>query len=71
MKLELNYYKESGKWYTKEIENLPIDYGIDDVEAFIKDKKAFKDMLVTIHVVIDSDEAGEVSYKQPYRFFKL
>ena len=65
MKLELNYYKESGKWYTTEIKKLPTDYNINDIIDFVKKKESFKGMTVTVHI-IEPDE-----FKQPYRFFRL
>lgn len=62
MKIELNYYKESGKWYISEIEELPADYGI---HAYIMERTRFTDMFVTVHII---EEDG---FKQPYRFYKL
>lgn len=67
MKLELNYYKESGKWYTRESIFLN---SLDDLPQDLEDN-GIKGMLVTVHIIVESDEAGESSYKQPYRFFKL
>ena len=65
MKLELNYYKESGKWYTMEIENLPADFDIGDIPNFLLERRRFASMFVTVHII---EEDG---FKQPYRFFKL
>jgi hypothetical protein len=65
MKLELNYYKDSGKWYTTETTELPIDYTIDDIPGFLLERNKFTSMFVTIHIV---EEDG---FKQPYRFYKL
>lgn len=70
MKIELNYYKESGKWYTKEIEELPADYDIDDIPAYIMEGTRFTDMFVTVHIIED-DNSGAAPFKQPYRFYKL
>ena len=65
MKLELNYYKESGKWYTTETEELPSDFDIDDIPNFLLERRRFASMFVTVHII---EEDG---FKQPYRFFKL
>jgi len=65
MKLELNYYKESGKWYTMEIENLPADFDINDIPNFLLERRRFASMFVTVHI-IEPD-----GFKQPYRFYKL
>lgn len=65
MKLELNYYKESGKWYTMEIEHLPADYELDDIKDFIKERRTFKGMSVTVHII------AEDGFKQPYRLYRL
>lgn len=59
MKLELNFYKSTGKWYTKdlvEIENIESD--------IIINYPYYRDMDYTIHI-IESD--GNL---QPYRMFK-
>jgi hypothetical protein len=58
MKAELNFYKKSGKWYTKEI----IEYR--DIEVVEKQASIFyPDMNFTIHIV-ESD-----GFLQPYRLF--
>jgi len=58
MKAELNFYKKSGKWYTKEV----IEYR--DIEVVEKQASIFyPDMDFTIHIV-KSD-----GFLQPYRLF--
>jgi hypothetical protein len=58
MKAELNFYKKSGKWYTKEV----IEYR--DIEVVEKQASIFyPDMDFTIHIV-ESD-----GFLQPYRLF--
>lgn len=57
MKLELNFYKSTGKWYTKE------EVEIDNID-FIKDYPFYKDMDYTVHIIEDD------GYLQPYRMFK-
>lgn len=61
MKLELNYYKESGKWYTTEKIFIA---SLDDLQKELEDN-GIKGMLVTVHI-IELD-----GYYKPYRFFKL
>jgi hypothetical protein len=58
MKAELNFYKKSGKWYTKEV----IEYR--DIEVVEKQASIFyPDMDFTIHIV----KSG--GFLQPYRLF--
>ncbi len=57
MKLELNFYKSTGKWYTKETAE------VTDLTV-IEDYPYHPDMDYTVHIV-ESD-----GFLQPYRMFK-
>ena len=61
MKLELNFYKPSGKWYTAEIIN---DIDVDLVEYHIKKYLPYDNMDYTVHIVAPD------GVLQPYRMFK-
>jgi hypothetical protein len=57
MKIEINFYKSTGKWYTKE--------EVDVTDLTLVDNYPFyKDMDYTVHIV-ESD-----GFLQPYRLFK-
>jgi len=59
MKLELNFYKSTGKWYLKE------EVEIDDLFSdLISNYPYYRDMDYTVHIV---ESAG---YLQLYRMFK-
>lgn len=59
MKLEINFYKSTGKWYTKDVVE------IEDIgSALISKYSYYTDMDYTVHIV-ESD-----GYLQPYRMFK-
>ena len=59
MKLELNFYKSTGKWYTKEVvECRDFDVLEKQCDSF------YPGMDYTVHI-IESD-----GYLQPYRMFK-
>ena len=57
MKFELNFYKESGKWYTKDTVEL------DDF-TLLENYPLYKDMDYTVHIV-END-----GFLTPYRMFK-
>ena len=57
MKLELNFYKSTGKWYMKQTTE------VTDLTV-IEDYPYYSDMDYTVHIV-ESD-----GYLQPYRLFK-
>jgi len=57
MKLELNFYKSTGKWYTTQITEC-VD--LSDIEKY----PYHPDMDYTVHIV-ESD-----GFLQPYRMFK-
>lgn len=61
MEIELNFYKQSGKWYTKEIINIS---DIDLVIYYVMENNLYPDMDYTIHII---EEDG---FLQPYRIFK-
>lgn len=59
MKLQLNFYKNTGKWYTKD------DVEIDDIYSdLISNYPYYRDMDYTVHIV-HSD-----GFLEPYRIFK-
>jgi len=57
MKYELNFYKNSGKWYTKETVELDDPQWLEVYPRHI-------DMDYTVHIVENDD------FLQPYRLFK-
>lgn len=62
MKIKVEYYKETGKWYTTE------EYSVRDVtiiEDFIVGLGTYLTMTAVVYIV-ESD-----GYLQPYRMFKL
>jgi hypothetical protein len=59
MKLELNFYKSTGKWYAKEVITVS---NIEDVSYNVE--VLYPGMDYTVHIV-ESD-----GYLQPYRMFK-
>lgn len=61
MKIELNFYRPNGKWYTKEIIE---DIDVDLIVFHVNDNHLYPDMDFTIHIV-ESD-----GFLQPYRMFK-
>lgn len=61
MKVELNFYKDSGKWYTKETFDI---YDVDLLEFCMSENNLYIDMDYTIHII---EEDG---FKQPYRLCK-
>jgi hypothetical protein len=61
MKIELNFYKNTGKWYTKEvIENVDIDL----IQYYVVDNNLYPNMDYTVHIV----ENG--GFLQPYKMFR-
>lgn len=59
MRLELNFYRESGKWYTTD------QIEIHDIDStLISHYPYYTDMDYTVHIV-ESD-----GFLQPYRMFK-
>lgn len=57
MKVELNYYKDTGKWYTKEV------IEVESLER-VEYHRNYLTMDYTVHIV-ESD-----GFLQPYRMFK-
>jgi hypothetical protein len=57
MRIELNFYKDSGKWYTTE--EIDVSY-----ISLVDDYPCYKDMDYTVHII---EEDG---HKQPYRLYK-
>jgi len=59
MKLELNFYKSTGKWYTKD------QVEIDDIDSdLISNYPYYTDMSYTVHIIAPD------GVLQPYRMFK-
>ncbi len=62
MKIKVEFWKETGKWYASERYELE---SLDAVNDFMSSFDRYKGMTATVYI-IESDE-----YLQPYRMFRL